>query len=322
MKTGLTSGREAGNTPSFSNYKFEPSESWLDKIPWLKPLADRFSYKRRTQIRKQLRTFGKFSFVRQDVAQWKAWGVDYLKYDWVPIDIAHAKEMSDALRATERDIVFSAANNAPFEIAPHISTMANSWRTSGDVKDNWSDVSKVGFTRDRWAPFSRPGHYNDPDMLVLGEVGWGKPRRTNLTPNEQYTQLSLWCLLSAPLLLGCDLEELDPFTLGLITNDEVIEIDQDPLCQQAIGVARHGTAEIYAKQLEDGAWAVGLFNRGDASARVGVRWSDIGVTGSQTVRDLWRQKDLGVFADHFESEVPRHGVVLLRLSPARQPGER
>ncbi|MGZ5553905.1 MAG: putative Ig domain-containing protein [Chthoniobacterales bacterium] len=314
---GSNEWMKSGQYDEFYKYKFPPFESSLNKIRWLKSLANRLKEKQREQITKKLRTFGEFSFVRQDVAQWSAWQVDYLKYDWVPTDLAHAEEMRESLRRSDRDIVFSVANNAPFPIAPQISNLANSWRTSGDVKDNWPSMSKTGFTRDRWAPFSRPGHYNDPDMLVLGEVGWGKPRRTNLSPNEQYTQMSLWCLLSAPLLLGCDLEKLDPFTLGLLTNDEVIEIDQDPLCKQARRVAHHGSTEIFAKPLQDGSWAIGLFNRGSESTRAVLEWTDIGISGPQTVRDLWRQKDVGIFTNEYEASVPQHGVVLIRVFPRK-----
>ena len=209
------------------------------------------------------------------------------------------------------------ANNTPFPLAPEISRLTNSWRTSGDVKDNWHDVSKIGFTRDRWAPFNRPGHYNDADMLVLGTVGWGKTlRRTKLTSDEQYTHMSLWCLLAGPLLLGCDLEQLDPFTLGLLTNDEVLEINQDPLGKQATRVTHNGEAEVFAKPLEDGSWAVGLFNRGAAQRSVKIDWSRLGLTGAQQVRDLWRQKDLGVFQNGFAAPVPGHGVLLIRVTPA------
>ena len=248
------------------------------------------------------------------MAQWEKWNVDYLKYDWVPIDLAHTDEMGQALRSSKRDIFYSVANNASPSLAPQISRLANSWRTTGDVKDNWPSVSKTGFTRDSWAPFSRPGHYNDPDMLTVGAVGWGKPRATNLSPNEQYTQMSLWCLLSAPLLLGCDLEKLDPFTLSLITNDEVIEVDQDSLGKQATRVAKRGKTEVFAKPLEDGSWAIGLFNRDDRAQPVSISWSRLGDAHPQSVRDLWRQKDLGVFVDHFECPVEAHGVVLLRAT--------
>jgi alpha-galactosidase len=178
-------------------------------------------------------------------------------------------------------------------------------------------MSEIGFSRDRWARFNQPGSYNDPDMLLVGQVGWGKPRPTRLTPNEQYTQMSLWSLLAAPLLLGCDLEKLDPFTVSLLTNDEVLAVNQDPLCKQATRVARNGSGEVFAKPLEDGSWAVGLFNRGETEERVAFRWKDIGIAGPQIVRDLWRQQDVGRFDGSFEAPVPPHGVVLVKVVPAR-----
>lgn len=306
-----------GTHNEFFKYRFPKFESLLDKFTWLKGLADWRKEKEREKIQKSLRTFGKYSFVRQDVAQWNAWEVDYLKYDWVPVDLAHVEEMRKELGLVGRDIVYSVANNAPFVLGPNLSRLTSSWRTSGDVKDDWRSLSQTAFSRDRWAALNGPGHYNDPDMLVIGYVGWGKRRPTQLNSDEQYTQMSMWCLMSAPLLLGCDLEMLDPFTLGLITNDEVLAIDQDSLGKQATRVAHVGNVDVYAKPLEDGSWAVGLFNRGNSQTKGAVRWKDLGVSGSHSVRDLWRQKDLGVFEEKFETMVAAHGVVLVQMTEAK-----
>ena len=306
-----------GQHDQFFRFRFPKEESRLEKIAWLKPLVRWARGKRREPVWKELRSFGQVSFVKADVAQWSRWGIDYLKYDWVPIDAVHAEEMGRELRSSARDVVYSLANNAPFASAPELSRIANAWRTSGDVKDTWRHLSQTGFTRDRWAPFSRPGHYNDPDMLLVGEIGWGKTRKTRLTADEQYTHISLWCLLAAPLLLGCDLEKLDPFTLSLITNDEVLAVNQDPLGKQATRLWARGKIEAYGKPLEDGSWAVGLFNLGSRSSRATVAWSDIGRSGAHTVRDLWRQRDLGAFPNVFETEVASHGVVLVKITPTR-----
>lgn len=155
-------------------------------------------------------------------------------------------------------------------------------------------------------------------MLVIGKVGWGpKLHSSRLTPDEQYTHISLWCLLSAPLLIGCDLEQIDDFTLGLLTNDEVLEVDQDPLGKEARCVSKIGNIQVYGKELEDGSRAVGLFNLGKVAAEVTARWSDLGIGGKQTVRDLWRQQDAGTFEDHYLAEVPPHGVVLVRIGAAK-----
>ena len=177
--------------------------------------------------------FGAVPFFTQDASQWATWGVDYLKYDWRPIDVAHTEAMQKALLSTGRDIVYSLSNAAPFKEAVEWGKLSNMWRTTGDIVDTWKSVSGIGFSQQRWAPFQSPGHYNDLDMLVVGWMGWGKPRPNRLTADEQYTHISIWCLLSAPLLLGCDLEKLDPFALGLLTNDEVLAIDQDPLVKPA-----------------------------------------------------------------------------------------
>jgi alpha-galactosidase len=200
--------------------------------------------------------------------------------------------------------------------------LANVWRTTGDIVDTWESVSRNGFSQDRWAGFTGPGHWSDPDMLVLGHVGWGPNLHlTRLTPDEQYSHMSLWCLLSAPLLLGCDLAQIDDFTLSLLTNDEVLAVDQDALGKQATQFSNHDGQVVYAKTLEDGSIAVGLFNRGEAAATIGVKWGPWGnvptahVGTTFRVRDLWRQHDLGEFKDHFETEVAPHGVVLVRLIP-------
>ncbi len=184
---------------------------------------------------------GRYSFTRQDAAQWGEWGMDFLKYDWAPNDVEHVREMSLALRATGRDIVFSLSCSTPMDQVTEFSRWANCWRTTGDIWDTWdlpgpwqSGVSEIGFNQDPWTDFGGPGHWNDPDMLVVGHVGWGPQlHASRLTPAEQYSHLSLWCLLSAPLLIGCDLERLDPFTLNLLTNDEVLAVDQDALGRSA-----------------------------------------------------------------------------------------
>jgi alpha-galactosidase len=191
----------------------------------------------------------------------------------------------------------------------------NSWRTTGEITDTWSSMSGIGFGQAGHETFAGPGQWNNPDMLVVGYVGWSaKVRPTRLTPYAQYTHISLLC---SPLLIGCDMTRLGDFTLGLLTNDEVLAVSQDPLGRQAGRVAKNGPPEIRAKDLEDGSKAVGLFNRGEGESAVTLKWSDLGVSGPQRVRDLWRQQDLRRFAGQFQTTVPRHGVVLLKVTPAR-----
>jgi alpha-galactosidase len=205
------------------------------------------------------------------------------------------------------------SNNTPFTNAPALSKLANSWRTSGDIRDSWTSMRKIGFGEDRWRSWENPGHWNDPDMLVVGRVGWGSPHPTQLTPDEQYTHVTLWCLLSAPLLLGCDLENLDPFTLNLLTNDEVLAVDQDELGQQALCAAQDGDRRVYAKKLADGSLTVGLFNLGETPTNVVARWADLKISGKRAVRDLWRQKDLGRFDAQFELQIAPHGAELVKI---------
>lgn len=266
---------------------------------------------------------GRYHFMQQDAKQFAQWGVDYLKYDWAPVEAPETEEMDAALRATGRDIVFSLSNNATNSllgeiagVAPH----ANLWRTNHDINDTWNALLRNGFDQDAWSPFQRPGHYNDPDMLVVGMVGWGTPHPTRLTSDEQYTHISLWCLMSAPLILGAKLEELDAFTKSLLTNDEVLDIDQDSLGKMAtVFPTKDENSEnirVYAKPLEDGARAIGLFNLGPVAEQASVRWADVGVHGKQMVRDLWRQKNLGVFEEMFTTPVAAHGVRLIRITPA------
>jgi alpha-galactosidase len=176
-------------------------------------------------------------------------------------------------------------------------------------------MAGIGFSQAGLESFAAPGKWNDPDMLIVGSTGWGwgiKP--SDLTPDEQYTHISLWALLSAPLLLGCDVTKLDDFTLNLLTNDEVIAIDQDSLGRQARRVSAVGISEIWAKPLEDGSLAVGLFNRSEIPETISVSWKDLGLVGPRAIHDVWRQVSLGVDPSGFSSLVPRHGVRLLKIT--------
>ena len=256
---------------------------------------------------------GKYSFATNDARQWAAWGIDYLKYDWNPNEAPETEEMAKALRASGRDVVFSLSNNSPFKNAATLAGLANCWRTTGDIRDTWDSMSKKGFGQEKWEPFAGPGHWNDPDMLVVGQVGWGTPHPTHLTPDEQYTHISLWCLLASPLLLGCDLAQLDDFTVSLLSNDEVLAVNQDALGKQALGVSSDEGLVVYAKDLEDGSKAVGLFNTGSAPASVTARWADLKLTGKLAVRDLWRQKELGEFDQQVSLTVAPHGAELVRI---------
>jgi alpha-galactosidase len=261
---------------------------------------------------------GKYSFAANDAQQFANWGIDYLKYDWAPVEVPETKDMAIAIKNTGRDMVLSLSNNASQTLIHNIAEVApfaQSWRTTTDINDTWKSMSSIGFSQDKWAIYTKPGHYSDPDMLVVGYVGWGKPHPTRLTPDEQYTHFSLWCLLSAPLLLGCDLDKLDAFTLNLITNDEFIDIDQDPLCRQATRVYSKDSLDIFSKPLEDGSSAVGMFNKSSQKATITANWKDLGITGSQTIRDIWLQKNVQVAETSYQADVASHGVKLIRIIP-------
>ncbi|HEY1787874.1 MAG TPA: NPCBM/NEW2 domain-containing protein [Verrucomicrobiae bacterium] len=269
---------------------------------------------------------------QQDAQRYADWGFDYLKYDWCSYgDVVHGEGvpyyqkpyqvMRAALDNVPRDIVFSFCQYGMGNVWEWgAQTGGNSWRTTGDITDTWQSMCRNGFNQSGLASFAGPGHWNDPDMLIVGQVGWGPSLHpTRLSPNEQYTHISLWCLLSSPLLIGCDMTKLDAFTLSLLSNDEVLAVDQDSLGRQASRVMQdHSTSvEVWSKDLDDGSKAVGLFNRGEDDQPVTAKWSDLGISGRQTVRDLWRQKDLGQFDNQFTTTAPWHGVVLVKISPVK-----
>ena len=267
----------------------------------------------------------------QDARQYGEWGFDYLKYDWCSYNnVVHGDHslpalkkpyevMRTALDKVPRDIVYSLCQYGWGEVWRWSRELGgNSARTTGDITDTWGSLFSIGFNQTGQEKQVGPGYFNDPDMLIVGKVGWG-PRLhpTRLTPDEQYTHISLWCLLSAPLLIGCDMTQFDDFTLNLLTNDEVLDVDQDSLGHQAVRVAQEGPLQVWSKELEDGSRAVGLFNTGELATTVTATWSRLGLTGKQMVRDLWRQKDLGAFEADFHAPVASHGVVLLKISPAK-----
>jgi alpha-galactosidase len=263
-----------------------------------------------------------------DAQTYARWGYDYLKYDYcsysqvVKMDSRKPyfgkrpyKIMQEALRKQSRDIVYSLCQYGEMEVWKWgASVDGNLWRTTGDIIDTWNSMRVIGFRQGAAAPYTKPGRWADPDMLVLGQVGWGpKLHPSRLTPNEQYTHFSLWCMLSAPLLLGCDLEALDPFTLGLLTNDEVLDINQDPLGQQATEVLGNDSRKVYLKKLENGDMAIAIFNLDEQEMQTELAWKDLGLEGNFIVRDLWRQQDLKTNGKLWKGTVPLHGVQLFRL---------
>jgi hypothetical protein len=263
----------------------------------------------------------------QDAQSFARWGVDYLKYDWCSYgqiakdnSLPELKKpyfvMRDALGKVDRDIVYSMCQYGMGNVYEWGAEVGgNLWRTTGDITDTWGSLKSIGFSQVDNAPFAGPGHWNDPDMLVVGWVGWGPNLHpTRLTPNEQYTHISLWSLLSAPLLIGCDLERLDDFTLNLLTNDEVIAVNQDILGKQATPVFIDGDVQVWVKELYDGTKAVGVFNLGESILDYKLLFNKAGISDNVEVRDLWRQKELGSFEKSTIIKLPVHGVLLLKVS--------
>jgi alpha-galactosidase len=257
---------------------------------------------------------GSFRHEEQDAEQYAAWGVDYLKYDWCSAEKVYQRsemkaaytKMHDALKRAGRPIVYSLCQyglERVWEWGPSVG--GNLWRTTEDISDNYLSMAFIGFGQDGLEKFAGPGHWNDPDML---EVGNGK-----MTNDEYRTHMSLWCILAAPLLAGNDLAKMTQTTLEILTNSEVIAVDQDSKGIQGHRVRQVGPLEVWVKPLVDGSQAVGLFNRGESVNPVTVKFTDIGVFGSATVRDLWAHKDLGSFQDHYTASVPVHGVVMVKV---------
>jgi len=269
---------------------------------------------------------GSYRHEAQDAATFARWGIDLLKYDWCSYDgiakndsLAELQKpylvMRDGLAKTGRDIVYSLCQYGMGNVWEWGADVGgNYWRTSGDLTDVWSNMSSVGFRQAGREKFSKPGHWTDPDMLVVGKVGWGPNiHDTRLTPNEQITHITLWSLQAAPLLIGCDLSQLNEFTTALLTNDEVLDVDQDPLGKAASRIWQRERLEVWARPLWDGTMAVGLFNRGLRDAKMTVKWSELGLTGRQMVRDLWLHKDVGEFTGSFSARVPSHGALLIKV---------
>lgn len=270
---------------------------------------------------------GSYKNEESDARTYAYWGVDYLKYDWCSYGNIAPKEpsiedykkpylvMRDALDKVNRDILFSFCQYGmgdSWNWAGEIG--GNSWRTTGDITDTWKSMSDIGFHQQAEQPHARPGHFNDPDMLVVGKVGWGDSQHnTRLTPDEQYTHISLWSLLSSPLLIGCDLGKLDRFTMNLLTNDEVLAINQDALGNEAKEIFKSDDYLVYVKYMEDGSKAVGIFNISGKFQNITLNWADLGLSGYKKIRDVWRQKYLITDNKTFKIGVPSHGVELVVL---------
>ena len=279
-----------------------------------------------------------YQYEEKDVVRFVEWGYDFLKYDWCSYSKVGRKDtlpdlqkpyllISNILKKQKRDIVLNLCQYGMGKVWKWGKEVGgNSWRTAGDLGGSFEGIGTALF-RDGFDVYSRdslhlyggPGGWNDPDYLLLGYLSnWkGQTVPTPLTPNEQYTHVSLWSLLSAPFIFSGDITRLDEFTLSLLTNDEIIEVDQDPLGIAGYRISKTGECEVWMKNLEDGSVAVGLFNRGEAAQRVTALWSDLHLSGKLMVRDLWRQKDLGKFSEKYSVLVQKHGVVMVKIKPEK-----
>lgn len=273
---------------------------------------------------------GSYKHEEADAASYAKWGIDYLKYDWcsygniVPnpdldgLKLPYTK-MSKALESSSRDIVFSLCQYGMGDVYKWGHTVGGHlWRTTGDITDTWSSMAGIGFDHSKRSPYVGPGKWNDPDMLVVGWLGWGpRIRPTQLTKHEQVTHITLWSMLAAPLLLGCDLTRIDDFTQRLICNPEVIDVDQDSLGKAAVKVSDSGKIEVWSRPLSDGSTAVAIFNRGHMPAVKSFTMNDMGIkgvlVGKKSFRDLWMRKDLGRMTGLSKVNVPAHGALLYKV---------
>jgi alpha-galactosidase len=267
---------------------------------------------------------GSYGHEQQDANTYASWGVDFLKYDLCSyMDImklhdphqdpqqalammqAAYRKMHQALLNTQRPIVYSLCQygvDSVWEWGPQVG--GNMWRTTDDIRDNYRSMALIGFSQAGLEKFAGPGHWNDPDMLEIGNGG--------MTADEYRTQMSLWAILAAPLLAGNDLSKIDETTKSILINKEVIAVDQDKLGIQG---SRIRPPQIWMKLLSDGSKAVALFNyvTDDEAEPFTLRFNDVGFSGPVHVRDLWAHKDLGVVCDSYTVTVPQGGVVMLRM---------
>ncbi|MBN1681563.1 MAG: glycoside hydrolase family 27 protein [Anaerolineae bacterium] len=274
----------------------------------------------------QLASYGHEEIDAQTFAEW---GVDFLKYDYchVPAGVNGPmlfRRMGQALRATGRPIVYSICEwgtNKPWEWGAQAG--GHMWRTTGDIADSWESILDIGFQRQaELAPYAGPGHWNDPDMLVVGMYGKGNVAQGGCTDAEYRCHFALWCLLAAPLMIGCDVRSMNQTTRDILLNHELIAVNQDPLGRQGYRVGQvdyaYEIAETWAKPLLDGSIAVGMFNLGKRQQRlVSAPWESLGLHPERAcqVRDLWTGENLGVFTACFSAHVASHDVTMIKITP-------
>jgi alpha-galactosidase len=273
---------------------------------------------------------GSYHHEARDAAQFAEWGFDFLKHDWCSygnVATGEGRErlmrpyrlMGDLLKRQPRDIVLNLCQYGMGEVWEWGAEVGgHSWRTAGDLGFELNRVFEVARRNAEHREWNRPGAWNDPDYIQIGYIGnargGGLPEPCPLTPTEQYSFMSLWCLSAAPLFYSGDMSRLDEFTLNVLCNPELIAVNQDPLGQCGRVIETGEETFLMVKQLADGSHAIGLFNQGEFPVRVTANWESLGLGSGRQVRDLWRQKDLGAFATGYSVEVPRRGGAVIRVS--------
>ena len=258
---------------------------------------------------------GSYQHEEQDAKIFAAWGIDYLKYDWCSAARVFAASsmpavyarMGQALANSGRPIVYSLCQYGMENVGEWgAKAGGNLWRTTHDIRDTWASMAELGFDQQAGREkYAGPGHWNDPDMLEIGNGG--------MSLDEYRAHMSLWSILAAPLIAGNDLRDMTADISAILGNKDVIAVDQDSLGRQGARAAKTGDLEVWSRPLSGGALAVGLFNRGPAPAKITAHWSDLGVQGTKSVRDLWAHADRGKASGEYSADVPSHGVVMLRL---------
>jgi alpha-galactosidase len=262
---------------------------------------------------------GSFGHEVQDAKTYASWGIDYLKYDLCGARVIYPsneethrglyQKMGEALQASGRPVVFSLCQygeNDPWKWGTQVG--GNLWRTTGDISDHWESMDKIGFSQIAISSYTKPGHWNDPDMLEIGNGG--------MTGDEYRTHMSLWSMLAAPLIAGNDLRSMSDETKSILMNKEVIAVDQDQAAKPVERLATEGKVETLWRPMADGSIIVGVYNRGEDAATSNVQFSKVPALAGKRLkaRDLWSHKDVTVGGDHYTAQVPKHGVVLLKVS--------
>jgi alpha-galactosidase len=274
---------------------------------------------------------GAYQHEEQDARQFAAWGFDFLKYDWcsyfgiqkedksLEAYQKPMRQMGSILKSLDRDIVFNLCQYGRADVWKWGGAVGgNSWRTGDDLGFELDRIFEIAIRNTNYRQYSKPGEWNDPDYIQIGWIGnahkMGEPERTRMPASMQYAYMSLWSLIASPLIYSGDMSKLDKFTLNVLCNPEVIEVNQDILGECAVVIGKSDSSFLMVKNLADGSKAVGLFNRARIPAEVEVNWGELEISGRHAVRDLWHQKDRGIYKRHYKVQVPAQGVVMVKIS--------